>query len=104
MIFGFDGNTSGFKYILKRVASNDEVLAGKEISPVLTHKDIRAYARCLLVLLPYLQLQTCLEQEIGCLLAMLSSPGLPHYDRSFLAAKILKLLSKEPMSDEDHSF
>ena len=104
MIFGFDGDTSGFKYILKRIALNDKDVVDGGTSPKLTHKNVRAYARCLLVLLPCLLIQTCLEQEVRCLLAMLASPGLPHYDRSFLASRILQLLKKEPISDEDHCF
>ncbi|MEH2224398.1 hypothetical protein [Nostoc sp.] len=31
-------------------------------------------------------------EEIKCLLAAMSTSGLPHYDRSFAAAQILKLL------------
>lgn len=86
-MFGFDGDTNGLKIILERIASNDD--SGK-----LTHKEVRAYARCMLAIFENLNIDTKLEEEIKFLLATLSKSGIPHYDRSFMASKILKLLEQ----------
>ncbi|BAY15723.1 hypothetical protein NIES21_15420 [Anabaenopsis circularis NIES-21] len=86
-MFGIDFEGSdeieGLQAILKRIASNDE--SGK-----LTHKEIRAYARCMLPIVSYITG----NREIQLLMAALSASGLPHYDRSFIASKILKLLEE----------
>ncbi|BAY10284.1 hypothetical protein [Calothrix sp. NIES-2098] len=89
-MFGFDGNTKGFKTIIERIAKNDESTDfGK-----LTHKEVRAYARCMLPLVPHMNVKLNLEPELTILLTSLSASGLPHYDRSFIAARILKLLEE----------
>lgn len=85
-IFGFDGDFRGFQTILNRIEETTES-NGK-----LTHKQIRAYARCMLKILPTLQLPERSQPEITILLATFSLPGLPLYDRSFLASRILKLV------------
>lgn len=85
-IFGFDGDIRGFQFILRRIEETTEKNGN------LTHKEIRAYSRCLLKILPALELPEKLILEITILLATLSMPGLPLYDRSFLASKILKLV------------
>lgn len=88
-MFGFDGETEGFISILKTIEANDK--SGK-----LTHKEIRAYARCMLALFPGFNISTkSIRSEIKILLACLSASGIPHYDRSFLASRILKLLEDE---------
>jgi hypothetical protein len=90
-MFGFDGEDKGFRIILDRIATNPG-------EGGLTHKEVRAYARCLLVIFPTLSLlpvDSKIESEIKVLLAMMSSAGLPHYDRSFLASRILELLDKQ---------
>ncbi|MEA5626602.1 hypothetical protein [Nostoc sp. UHCC 0251] len=86
-MFGFDGDTKGLKVILERIASNDD--SGK-----LTHKQVRGYARCMLAIFENLNIDTKLEAEIKLLLAMLSTSGIPYYDRSFMASRILELLKQ----------
>lgn len=86
-MFGFDGDIRGLEIILQRIASNDEL--GK-----LTHKEVRAYARCMLAIFKNLSIDTRLEPEIKILLAALSTSDIPHYDRSFIASRILKLLEE----------
>jgi hypothetical protein len=83
-MFGFDGATAGLEKILNGYVSNHEQY---------THKEIRAYARCLLNLLPALDLDLKLNSEVETLLAALSTSGLPHYDRVFLAKRILMLIA-----------
>ncbi len=85
MYFGFDGNTEGFEQILSRIA--DKQVGGKH-----NHKEVRAYARCLLCILPEITINSNVKPEVQILLAALTAPGLPHYDRAFLATCILKLL------------
>ena len=85
MFFGFDGNTEGFKKVLTRIADNHD---GGQYN----HKEVRAYARCLLQILPEVATHLGINPEIEILLACLTTKGLPHYDRAFLANCILKLL------------
>ncbi|MBN3907679.1 MAG: hypothetical protein HWQ35_14295 [Nostoc sp. NMS1] len=59
----------------------------------LTHKEVRAYGRLMLNLLPNLQVDN--DEQIQVLLAAMSTSGLPHYDRSFAAEQILKLLEEQ---------
>ncbi|BAZ50147.1 hypothetical protein NIES4103_27610 [Nostoc sp. NIES-4103] len=77
----------GLKTILERIADNDD---GKN----LTHKQVRAYARCMLTLVPELQIEFSLRPEFQILMAALSTSGLPHYDRCFIASRLLELLAK----------
>ncbi|WYL93410.1 MAG: hypothetical protein HEQ35_05645 [Gloeotrichia echinulata IR180] len=86
-MFGFDGSTQGLQRILEQIAENEK-------TEKLTHKEVRAYARCFLVLIPHLNLTKKLGQDFTVLMAALSAPQLPHYDRSFLASKLLKMLEK----------
>ncbi|NDJ20932.1 hypothetical protein GS682_04590 [Nostoc sp. B(2019)] len=85
-MFGFDGEIDGFKQILERIAANPD-------EGGLTHKEVRAYARCMLPLVSVMHLDK-FESEIKLLLVAISASGLPHYDRSFLASKILNLLEE----------
>jgi hypothetical protein len=96
MYFGFDGNTEGFKKILTRIADNHD--GGKH-----THKEVRAYARCLLQILTEITIDFNIKPEVQVLLAALTASGLPHYDRAFLAERILKLLENNTdlMSNSD---
>ncbi|MBW4477863.1 MAG: hypothetical protein KME54_25955 [Tolypothrix brevis GSE-NOS-MK-07-07A] len=87
MYFGFNGNTEGFEKILSRIADNHD--GGKH-----SHKEVRAYARCLLSVLPEINCGEGVKPEVQILLAALTASGLPHYDRAFLATCILKLLSE----------
>ncbi|MEH2260732.1 hypothetical protein [Nostoc sp.] len=86
-MFGFNGETKGLKNILERIACNDD--SGK-----LTHKEVRAYARCMLAIFEALSIDTEIEAEIKILLFSLSASGIPHYDRSFIASIILELLER----------
>ena len=95
MYFGFDGNTEGFEKILSRIALNHD--SGKH-----NHKEVRAYARCLLSILPEINCNSNVKSEVQILLAALSASGLPHCDRAFLAQRILKLLS-EPVKSKTES-
>jgi len=103
MYFGFDGNTEGFKQILSRISDNHD--GGKY-----NHKEVRAYARCLLCLLPEITINLNVKPEVQILLAALTASGLPHYDRAFLATCILKLLEDsanskiEGTSDDNADF
>jgi hypothetical protein len=94
MYFGFDGNTEGFKEILSRIADNHD--GGKH-----NHKEVRAYARCLLHILPGIDFHRSVKPEVQILLAALTVSGLPHRDRAFLAACILKLLSESANSETE---
>ncbi|MBN3940758.1 hypothetical protein [Nostoc sp. NMS9] len=86
-MFGFNGETKGLKIILEGIACNHN--SGK-----LTHKQVRAYARCMLAIFKALSIDTELEAEIKILLFSLSANGIPHYDRSFIASRILELLER----------
>jgi hypothetical protein len=94
MYFGFDGNTEGFKKILTRIADNHD--GGKH-----THKEVRAYARCLLQILTEITVDSNVKPEIEILLVSLTASGLPHYDRAFLAARILKLVEDSAKSKNE---
>lgn len=91
-----DGNTEGFERILSRIADNHD--GGKH-----NHKEVRAYARCLLCI-PFdeINCNSKLKSEVRVLLAAMAASGLPHYDRAFLATCILKLLS-EPVNSKTES-
>jgi hypothetical protein len=91
MYFGFDGNTEGFVKILSQIADNHD--GGKY-----NHKKVRAYARCLLCILPEIAIDFNVKPEVQILLAALTAPGLPHCDRAFLATCILKLLEESTNS------
>lgn len=92
-MFGFNGDIHGFKSILWSIANN------KDKNLVLTHKEVRAYARCLLKILPEINSYHKVKPVIETMLATMSLSGLPHYDRAFLAEHILKLL--EPNDKEE---
>ncbi|MEH2374019.1 hypothetical protein [Nostoc sp.] len=85
-MFGFETSNKAIVPLLEQIKNNKE---GEK----LTHKEVRAYARLMLNMLPALVLDD--EKEINFLLAAISSSGLPHYDRSFAAEQILKLLEQE---------
>ncbi|MHC5853794.1 hypothetical protein [Nostoc sp.] len=84
-MFGFDGSTKAIVHFLEQIKDNKE---GNK----LTHKEVRAYGRLMLALVPDLSVDR--PEEIKCLLAAMSTAGLPHYDRSFAAEQILKLLEE----------
>jgi hypothetical protein len=94
MYFSFDGNIEGFKEILSRVADNHD--GGKH-----NHKEVRAYARCLLSILPEINCGFSVKPEVEILLAALTTSGLPHSDRAFLANCILKLLEDSANSETE---
>jgi hypothetical protein len=62
------------------------------------HKEVRAYARCLLCILPEVSISFNVKPEVQILLAALTASGLPHCDRAFLATCILKLLEESTNS------
>lgn len=95
-MFGFDGETEGLVSILQIIQANDEL--GK-----LTHKEVRAYARCLLNIVDEFKIYGSIKAEIKILLAALSSSGLPQYDRSFLASRILRLLEDQQLELSEQS-
>lgn len=97
-MFKFDGQTEGFKLILYHIKEN-AFTTGK--GEYLTHKEVRAYARCLLAVLCELRISSGIKAQINLLLASLSTGGLAHYDRSFLASQMLNLLRKD--EEEDNS-
>ncbi|MHC5768942.1 MAG: hypothetical protein ACYTXI_25630 [Nostoc sp.] len=84
-MFGFDGSTTAIVSFLEQIKRNKE-------GDKLTHKEVRAYGRLMLALVPDLSVDR--PEEIKLLLAAMSTAGLPHYDRSFAAAQILKLLEE----------
>lgn len=86
-MFGFDGSTKAIIHFLQEIKNNKE-------AEKLNHQEVRAYARLILVLLPSLQVDDRTDR-IKTLLAAISSAGLPHYDRSFAAEQIIKLLEKQ---------
>lgn len=88
-MFGFDGSTTAIVHFLEKIKANKE---GNK----LTHKEVRAYGRLMLALVPDLLVDH--PEEIKCLLAAMSTSGLPHYDRSFAAGEILKLLEEQKQS------
>lgn len=94
-MFGFNGDIHGFKSILWMIANNKD----KEL--VLTHKEVRAYARCLLKILSEINSNHKVKPVIETMLATMSLAGLPHYDRAFLAERILKLL--EPKDEQEET-
>lgn len=97
MMFGFNGDIHGFKSILFMIAKNEE----KQL--ILTHKEVRAYARCLLKILPEIDIRSNVKPVIQTMLATMSLGGLPHYDRAFLAERILKLLERNDKQEEFES-
>jgi hypothetical protein len=86
-MFGFDGSLEAFTWLMDEIADNKD---GCKFS----HKKVRAYARCLLALAPWLDCGDFRQKQIALLLASMSVKGLPHYDRSFLAAELSKILHK----------
>jgi hypothetical protein len=101
-MFGFDGEVKGFQSVIERIAHNS-------LNIKLDHKEIRAYARCMLKILPELDINPRFKPEIQTSLAAISASGLPHYDRSFLASRILELLKddaflKSSNNDESNIF
>ncbi len=100
-MFGFDGEVKGFKSVIERISSN-------HLNIKLDHKEVRAYARCMLKILPELEINSRFKPEIQTLLAAISASGLPHYDRSFLASRILELLNDDAFlkssNDESNVF
>jgi acyl-CoA thioesterase len=86
-MFGFDGGVQGFRQIIYEIVDNRD---GYKF----THKQVRAYARCLLVLVSSLNVSNDQQTQITLLLAAMSAKGLAHYDRSFLAQELLKILDK----------
>ncbi|MEH2400196.1 hypothetical protein [Nostoc sp.] len=82
-MFGFDGSTKAIAHFLEQIKENKE---GSKF----THREVRAYGRLMLALVPDLSVDH--PEEIKLLLAAMSTAGLPHYDRSFAAERILKLL------------
>lgn len=52
----------------------------------------------MLNLLPSLHIDE--EEKVQVLLAAISSAGLPHYDRSFAAEEILKLLEEQKQQEQ----
>ncbi|WP_335140866.1 hypothetical protein [Nostoc sp.] len=93
-MFGFDGSTKAIINFLQQIKNNKE-------GDKLTHKEVRAYGRLMLALVPELSVDR--PEEIKCLLAAMSTSGLPHYDRSFAAAQILKLLEDYEQRKYDSS-
>ncbi|MEH2077028.1 MAG: hypothetical protein V7K57_21950 [Nostoc sp.] len=85
-MFGFDGSIKAIVHFLEQIKDNKE---GEK----LTHREVRAYGRLMLALVPDLSVDR--PEEIKLLLAAMSTSGLPHYDRSFAAGQILKLLEKQ---------
>lgn len=85
-MFGFDGSTTAIVQFLEQIRDNKE---GNK----LTHKEVRAYGRLMLALVPELLVDH--PEKIKLLLAAMSTAGLPHYDRSFAAGQILKLLDEQ---------
>lgn len=94
--------SAGFVQILKRIEDNVEP------NLKLTHKDVRAMARCLLVCRQDLSLPSKRNDEVWILVLALSKSGLAHYDRSFLASQILQILDeieqKNIACDNDDEF
>lgn len=84
-MFGFDGSTKAMVNFLEKIKDNKE-------GAQLTHKEVRAYGRLMLALIPHFPLDS--PEEIKFLLAAMSTTGIPHYDRSFAAEQILKLLKE----------
>lgn len=85
-MFGFDGSIKAIVHFLEQIKENKE-------GDKFTHREVRAYARLILNLLPVLPIDD--EEQIKFLLASMSNSGLPHYDRSFAAEQILKLLNEQ---------
>lgn len=93
---GYNHKIEGFKIIMSRVAGNYDLQK-------LTHKEVRAYARCLLKIIPELTLDYKAKAEAEILLSAISVGGLAHYDRSFLARRILKILEENANSGASNS-
>lgn len=87
-MFGFDGEIKGFKSVIERISTN-------HLNIKLDHKEVRAYSRCMLKILPELNINPRFIPKIKTLLAVISASGIPHYDRSFLASRILELLKDD---------
>lgn len=93
-MYGFDGDIHGFKTILQKIANN------KDEKIILIHKEVRAYARCLLKILPLINEHEKNKPVIQTMLATMSLGGIPHYDRAFLAEQILELIKFEHKQEE----
>ncbi|RUT08444.1 hypothetical protein DSM106972_016120 [Dulcicalothrix desertica PCC 7102] len=93
-MFGFDGNTKGLEAILREYTNGRETI---------THKEIRAYARCLLKILPEIRIVDRHKPKVEILLTALSASGLPHYDRITLAKRILQLLEYSNKPEDNTS-
>lgn len=84
-MFGFDGSPKAIVHFLEQIRDNRE-------GSKLTHKEVRAYGRLMLALVPELSVDH--PERIKFLLAAMSTAGLTHYYRSFAAAQIIKLLDE----------
>lgn len=81
----------GFERILEDISKNDEH------NLLYTHKEVRTLARSFIA---FLQSPDWCEivryhKEIKALLVCLSCRGINHYDRAFLAGRIIKYLGQE---------
>ncbi|MEH2381131.1 MAG: hypothetical protein V7K27_19965 [Nostoc sp.] len=84
-MFDSSAQIKAMTHFLKQIANN------KEGSP-LTHKEVRAYARLMLRVVPDLFLDH--TEPVQFLLMAMAASGLAHYDRSFAAKQIIKLLDE----------
>ncbi len=81
---------SGLKTILKQLSTNC-----KDTTFCLTHKEVRTYAKCLLVSLTKIDIDPEVRQKIQVLLVCMSSGGLSIDNRNFLAKQALEALQKD---------
>jgi hypothetical protein len=81
----------GFERILEEISKNNEH------NLLYTHKEVRTLARSFIAFLqsPDWCEITRFDKEIKILLVSLSCRGINHYDRAFLAQRIIKYLNQE---------
>ena len=93
-MLGFEGDDlKGLLKILERLSRNSQDEHG-----FLTHKQVRAYGRGLLLLIPSFNLPPSTEAQLKTLVACMSVKGLPLYDRAFFAKEALELVQRHQNS------
>lgn len=89
----------GFKATLQKLADN------LEPNLKFTHKEVRAYARSLLVSLDSVEIpynfNCSTKEEVSLHLLALSCSGLAHYDRAFLARQVLEVIQEQEKLEAD---
>ncbi len=89
-MLGFERNDlQGLKQILERLSNNPP----EDVKlKTLTHKEMRAFARGILVLIPHFEFPSETESKLKILVTFVSMRGFAIYDRAFFAKEALEVI------------